>query len=414
MRSHRWPALFSSLVLVLAILSAVSGCGTDRQTLILISFDGWRWDYHTKAPTPNLHSLMARGVHAERLIPAFPSKTFPNHYTIVTGLYPEHHGIVANSIYDPAMKAWFRLGDRAAVGDGRWWGGEPIWVGVQRHGQIAATLFWPGSEAEIGGVRPHFWKPYIASSVPPNEASVDQILAWLDLPEGERPSFITGYFSDTDQAGHGKGPESPEIVQAIARLDAVLGRLLTGLDARGLTERVNIVIVSDHGMSETSSDRVIAVSDYVDLDTIEIVDINPTLSVIPKAGTTVDEVYRRLAGAHPHLHVYRKEETPAAWHYRDNPRIPPIVGVADDGWQVRRRPLGERPSPPLVGGAHGYPPDVLDMSGLFVAAGPSFRRGVVVPPFENVHVYAMLAGALQVPPAPNDGDPAVARSVLTR
>jgi predicted AlkP superfamily pyrophosphatase or phosphodiesterase len=431
----RRDRLFPARVLlpVLLLLGLVSGCRTgagtatsnatanqsttsqpaaSQPTVILLSFDGWRWDYDTKAPTPNLHRLMARGVRAERLIPSFPSKTFPNHYTIVTGLYPGHHGIVANNIYDPAMQASFSLSDRAAVGDGRWWGGEPIWVTAQRRGLVTATLYWPGSEAEISGVRPRYWKLYDEKTAPPDDERVDQILAWLDLPAAERPSFITGYFSDTDHAGHDNGPESPELKAAVAHLDAVLGRLLAGLDARGLTDRVNIVAVSDHGMSETSSDRVIVLADYVDLDTIDIVDINPTLGIIPKAPATVDEVYRRLAQAHPHLKVYRKAETPEAWHYRDHPRVPPIVGVADDGWVVVRRQPKDRPSPPRIAGTHGYAPDAVSMHGLFVAAGPAFRRGLVVPPFENVDVYDMLASALHLPPAPNDGDPAVARRVM--
>jgi predicted AlkP superfamily pyrophosphatase or phosphodiesterase len=138
---------------------------------------------------------------------------------------------------------------------------------------------------------------------------------------------------------------------------------------------------------------------------------NPTLGIIPKPSTTVDDVYRRLVNAHPHLHVYRREETPEAWHYRDNPRIPPIVGVADDGWSIAKQPR-PRSDTPRIGGMHGYAPDALSMSGLFVAAGPAFRRGLVVPPFEGVHVYDMLAAALNLPPAKNDGDPAVARSVL--
>jgi predicted AlkP superfamily pyrophosphatase or phosphodiesterase len=418
-RLFRVRAIFAFLLL----FGLVSGCRTARPsaqpardpkpTVILLSFDGWRWDYDTKAPTPNLHRLMARGVRAERLIPPFPSKTFPVHYSIVTGLYPGHHGIIANNIYDPALPTRFSLSDRAAVGDGRWWGGEPIWVTAQQRGLIAATLYWPGSEAEIHGVRPRYWRLYDEKTAPPDDARVDQILAWLDLPEGERPSFITGYFSDTDHTGHDHGPESPEVKEAIAKLDAVLGRLLAGLDARGLTDRVNIVAISDHGMSETSSDRIIALADYVDLDTIDIIDINPTLGIMPKAPATVDELYRRLAGAHPHLRVYRKAETPEAWHYRDHPRVPPIVGVADDGWVVTRRPPKERPNPPRIAGTHGYAPDAaVSMHGLFVAAGPAFRRGLVVPPFESVDVYEMLAAALRLPPAPNDGDPAVARRVM--
>jgi predicted AlkP superfamily pyrophosphatase or phosphodiesterase len=377
--------------------------------LILISLDGWRWDYDKKAPTPNLQRLIARGVRAEGLVPTFPSKTFPNHYSVVTGLYPAHHGIVANTIYDPQTELRFSLSDRASVGDARWWGGEPIWNTVQRQGKRAATLFWPGSEAPIGGMRPAYWKLYDGKLA--NDARVDQVLAWLDLPAGERPVFITCYFSDTDTAGHDDGPDSPALREAVVRLDAILGRLLDGLQARGLDERVNVVVTSDHGMAATSPDRAIVIDDYVDAATSDIIDVNPTVGVVPRT-VPVDQVYARLKSAHPRLRVYRREETPAHWRYRDNPRIPPIVGVADEGWVVVRQRAGQPRPTVRAGGAHGYDPQAQSMHGLFVAAGPAFRRGVTVPAFENVHLYNALAAALAVQPAPNDGDPAVARTLL--
>jgi predicted AlkP superfamily pyrophosphatase or phosphodiesterase len=398
--------------------AAATAASPRPPTLILLSFDGWRWDYDRKAPTPHLHRLMARGVRAERLIPSFPSKTFPNHYTIVTGLYPGHHGIVANNMYDPDSGLWFSLANREAVGDTRWWGGEPIWVTAQRQGLRTATLFWPGSEAPIGNLRPDDWSPYDGTLT--NAERVDRILAWLDRPDAERPRFITGYFEDTDDAGHQYGPESPELRDAVTKLDVALGRLIDGIDARGLTDRVNLVVTSDHGMSETSVDRVIVIDDYLDdylrAGSVEIIDLDPTIGLAPR-GVGVDEVYRRLAGAHPHLRVYRKEDSPTRWRYRDHPRIPAIVGVADDGWRIRRRPAiasasADAAPARTVGGAHGYDPEVRNMHGLFVAAGPSFRRDVVVPPFENVHIYHALAAALNLRPAQNDGDPAIARRLL--
>lgn len=388
------------------------GAGDLRPTVILISFDGWRWDYHTKAPAPHLRSLMARGVRAEALIPSFPSKTFPNHYTIVTGLYPSHHGIVANNIKDPATGRTFVRTNERELRDPMWWGGEPIWVTAQRQGQSAASMFWVGAEAPIAGVLPRYWKPY-DEKLPPNDR-VDQVLAWLDLPTAERPTFITLYFEDTDSAGHSSGPDSGAVREAIRRADGYLGRLLRGLDRRTIADHVNIVVVSDHGMAAVANNRVIVLDDYISLADVDVVDINPTIGLFPKAGRE-DAVYRALANAHPRLKVYRRDTTPEHWHYRDHPRIPAIVGVADEGWQVLRRAtvagiLTRR----IVGlrGQHGYDPAVMSMRGVFVAAGPAFKRGVTVPAFENIHIYNALAQVLGVIPAANDGDPAVARSLL--
>jgi predicted AlkP superfamily pyrophosphatase or phosphodiesterase len=401
------------LVLWLPFAQAAPQRPSDLEpTLILISLDGWRWDYHTKAPAPNFRALMARGVRAENLIPSFPPKTFPNHYTIVTGLYPGHHGIVSNTIRDAATARTLSLSNREEIRDPMWWGGEPMWVTAQRAGQQAAAMFWPGSESPIGGIYPRYWKAY-DQSYPANDR-VDQVLSWLDLPAPERPTFITVYFEDTDTAGHDDGPDSQAVRDAITRADGYLGRLLRGLEQRGLQDRVNLVVVSDHGMAAVSSDRVVVLDDYVSLEAAEVVDINPTLGIFPREGTE-DAVYRALLNAHPRLSVYRRADTPERWHYRDHPRIPPIVGVVDEGWQILRRGTVDgiragriRPA----GGQHGYDPQSMSMRGVFVAAGPAFREGVSVPALENVHLYNAMAQVLGVAPAPNDGDPRVARTLL--
>jgi predicted AlkP superfamily pyrophosphatase or phosphodiesterase len=241
------------------------------------------------------------------------------------------------------------------------------------------------------------------------------VLGWLDLPSSERPTFLTLYFEDVDSAAHSFGPESRNVRDAVSRVDGYLGRLLRGLERRGIYDDVNIVITSDHGLSETSVDRVVVLDDYIDLDEVEIIDINPTLGLLPKPGRE-EAVYNALANAHPRLRVYRKQQTPPHWHYRNHPRIPPIVGVVDEGWQVlRRATLADRLARRLFGprGEHGYDPhDAMSMRGIFVAAGPAFKRGVSVPPFENVSVYNVLTAVLGIKPAPNDGDPALVRSLL--
>jgi predicted AlkP superfamily pyrophosphatase or phosphodiesterase len=260
-------ALLSAIAAVAVVLSAVEA---PRATLILVSLDGWRWDYHTKARVTNLRGLMARGVRAESLIPSFPTKTFPNHYTLVTGLYPGHHGVVSNTIRDPRTGRLFTMASHQEVSDAMWWGGDPIWNAVQRTDGRSAAMFWPGSEAAIAGVRPTYWTPYQESM--PNEARVDRVLRWLDLPADERPSFVTLYFSDADGAGHSFGPDSAELVRALERLDAALGRLLRGLEARGLANQVNIIVTADHGMAETSGRRVVFIDEYIAPGDGDIVD----------------------------------------------------------------------------------------------------------------------------------------------
>jgi predicted AlkP superfamily pyrophosphatase or phosphodiesterase len=382
--------------------------------VILVSFDGWRWDYHRRAPTPNLHRLIARGVAAEALIPVFPSKTFPNHYSIVTGRYPARHGIVGNTIWDPETGRVVTLTGSRESQNPKWWQAEPIWVTLQRGGRNTAAMFWPGSEAPIGGVHPRYWRPFDTRY--PATARVDQILKWIDLPPRDRPSFMTLYFEDVDSAGHADGPDSPAVRAAVTRLDGYLGTLLDGLTKRGLSDAVNVVVTSDHGMAATSRERVLIIDDYVKLSPDEIVEMNPNLVLKPRAGRE-REVFEALASAHPRLKVYRRDDTPPRWRFKDNPRIPPIVGVVDEGWQILRRSTFEAVAAGRRNaqrGDHGYDPASRSMHGMFVAAGPAFRRGVTVPAFENVHIYSALASVFGITPLDNDGDPAVARRLLQR
>ncbi len=372
-------------------------------TVILISLDGFRTDYLEQAP--NLQRLAQNGVATQGMIPAFPSKTFPNHYTLVTGLYPEHHGIVSNTMYDPELNARFRIGDRSAVEDSRWWGGEPLWVTAEKQGQRCATYFWVGSEAEIAGRRPTYWKKYDDNI--PNAERVQQVLAWLDLPKPQRPTLITLYFSTIDHLGHEYGPDSPELSQGIAALDSLIGGLLQGLEARGIFKQVNLIVVSDHGMAATSPERVIYLDDHLDLQQVEVIDWTPVLALRPPA-EQVETVYQRLKGAHPHLQVFRKAEIPERFHYRQHRRIMPIIGIADEGWTISTRNRSRRSR----GGDHGYDNLLPSMRALFLAHGPAFRQGVRVAPFQNIHLYNLVCDILHLTPAPNDGSVDSLRAML--
>jgi predicted AlkP superfamily pyrophosphatase or phosphodiesterase len=372
-----------------------------RPIVVLVSLDGFRYDYLDRYPSPNLHRIIAAGVRAP-LVAAFPTKTFPNHYTIVTGLFPEHHGIVENTMYDPVFDAQFGLSDTAAVADARWWGGEPLWVTAQRQGRIAASFFWPGSEAAIEGIRPRYWEHY--DHRVPNATRVQRVLDWLALPEDRRPAFVMLYFSDVDNAGHESGPDSPEVRAAVLRVDSAVGLLLDGLGRAGLDSRVDVVVVSDHGMSPVAPDSVVAIDDYLPLDLLaRSVGGNPLLGLWPRPGME-DSVYRSLRGKHPHLAVWRKAEVPERFHYRDNRRIAPILALADPGWSLtlRRADVTQHPDR-FRGGAHGYDDTVSVMRAIFLGEGPAFRRGAVAPAFRNIHIYDLLAKILGLVPAPNDG-----------
>jgi predicted AlkP superfamily pyrophosphatase or phosphodiesterase len=373
-----------------------------------VGIDALGWDFLDKASTPNLDRLVARGVRAERMIPDFPTKTFPNFYTIATGLYNEHHGIVANNMYDPVFDAWFRMGDRDTAMDGRWWGGEPLWVTAEKQGLTAATFFWPGTDVPIQGVRPTHWKRYDGRI--PNRERVEQVLAWLGLPEAERPSLITLYFSDVDRATHNHDLDAEEVREAIRGVDEMIGILTAGLEEQSLEGQVNVVVVSDHGMADTEPHRMVIVDDYIDLSWVRVADWNPVLALFPKAGME-DAVYEALSQA-MHLTVYRKADIPDRYHYREHRRIPPILAVADEGWSVSSRESYAR-RPGRYGGAnHGYDNELPSMGATFIAAGPAFRQGVVVPAFANVHVYELLCHVLGLVPAPNDGSLEAVRGVL--
>lgn len=404
-RRTRAIAFAAVFAVVLAIPPARTAASDPL--LILVSIDGWRWDYTDTLPVPHLRALAARGVRVSELVPTFPVLTFPNHYTIVTGLYPEHHGIVGNTMTDPAFRGRFSMSSPEKTAT-RWWGGEPLWVTAARQGRQTAALFWPGSESEIGGIRPTYWQPYDASI--PAARRADQIIEWLQLPSDRRPAFISLYFEDVDHAGHDFGPDSPELTNAAVTVDKALGVLVEFIASHGLGDRATVVVVSDHGMTSLSDARTIWLDDFIDVTAVDITEADGVLLLAPRENSParVAALFRRLKDAHPRLHVFTRDTLPKRLHYSKNPRIAPIIGIPDDGWTVttrerreRRRAQGRLPQR----GTHGYDPADRNMHALFVAAGPELRQGAIVPTLENVHLYEFLCKILKVTPAPNDGDP---------
>ena len=400
---------------LLALLCVLAGCTRTslRQPpayspLILISIDGYRADYIERGLSPNLAMLAHGGVRATAMKPAFPTLTFPNHYTIVTGLYPEHNGIVNNHFLDPVTGAKFVYNKRQSTDDPHWWGGEPLWVGVERQGKHAATMFWPGSDVAIDGVRPEHWLPFNGEMSP--DARVDQALQWFDLPAGQRPDFMTLYFEQVDHAGHGHGPNSPEVDTALGEVDAAIGRLIDGLKQRGIFTSANIVIVSDHGMTKAAPDKRSYLDDSIPLADVNVVNYGVVAGIAPHAGKTA-EVERALLAPHPHMQCMRKSELPARWHYGASARIPPLLCVAEDGGIVTSHDYENKKGHFSVG-EHGYDNDDPNMRALFVAEGPAFKRGFVQPEFDNVDVYPLLMKVLGLRPAPNDGDLGAVRDML--
>lgn len=392
----------------------IAGCATRSSTipdgtsstrptpLLLISIDAFRADYFDRGLTPTLAMLAKGGVHAQSMQPSFPSLTFPNHYTLVTGLRPDHHGIVHNDMVDPVLGK-FALSDRKAVSDGRWWeGGTPLWVTADRAGLRTATMFWPGSTADIDGVRPDQWKPYDGKVTA--DQRVDQILAWLDLPADQRPDFLTLYFDRVDHAGHDFGPDSPQVNEALRHVDAALARLVDGLRQRGLFQRMNIIVVADHGMAEVPPGHTVIMDSLIPIDHVQTVTMGVLAGINPKPGYhDFKAIETTLEQPHAHMQCWDKTRVPARLEYGHNPRVPQLLCLANEGWTVSTQAYVDK-TKTMKRGEHGYDNALPSMQALFIAHGPAFRQGVGHAPFPNVDVYPLMAHLLGLTPAKNDGD----------
>jgi predicted AlkP superfamily pyrophosphatase or phosphodiesterase len=384
-----------------------------RPYVVLVSLDAFRHDYLDRYHPAALEGLAARGVRARALIPPFPSKTFPSHYTIATGLYPGHHGIIGNNFYDSRLDRWFRVKDTTAVRDGVWYAGEPIWLAAEREGVRSAVYFWPGSEAEVHGMRPSFYKRYRGTV--PDSQRVDESIAWLRLPAERRPHLVMLYLSTADDTTHAYGPETPHTAVAVASLNRTVQRLIDSVAASPLRDSVNVIVLSDHGMADAPQDRVIPIrpllaAEGIDTTHVRTGDIGPTMSLwfagdTALARRTLTALARRLT----HAHAYARGETPARWHLDGNERAGDLIVVGDLGYVIAASARDRW----LDHGSHGWDPGYEEMHGIFIAAGPEVRQAGIIPAFDNVHVFPFLAALLGLDRAPRtDGDARVLAPIL--
>jgi predicted AlkP superfamily pyrophosphatase or phosphodiesterase len=410
-----WLAVASYGQAISPVITVDHGPNSPQQLskpyVILVSLDGFRYDYAKKYHADHLLALAARGASApEGMLPAYPSITFPNHYSIITGLYPGHHGIVANSFYDPARKEIYNYRDAKTVADGSWYGGTPLWVLAEQQGMRSAPLFWVASEAEIQGVRPSYYLKFDDRF--PNSKRVEQVLAWLHLPPEQRPHFITIYFSDADTAGHDYGPDTAQVTDAVHEIDRELGKLVDGIKESKLP--VDLIVLADHGMAKVEGPPI-----YLDQFGLNLDSVSPIIGSIlyPKSEEDAEKAYEALRGKSDKFVVYRRAKTPAALHLADNPRAGDPVVVPTGPYFIRVRGNSQAPENPPVG-MHGYDATKMpEMKATFIAAGPDIRHGVALKPFENVNVYPLIAKILGLDIAnlktgPIDGKLSVLEGIL--
>ena len=398
-------------------LTACSGnrkTDTSEQYLILISLDGFRWDYVDTYQPPNLSKFIKNGVQAESLIPCFPTKTFPNHYSIATGMYPDNHGLLSNKFYSYEKKKLYSIGDRETVEDGTFYGGTPIWVQAHKAGLVTASYFFVGSEADVQGIRPDYFYRYDGSV--PNEDRVSQVLEWLKMPQAKRPRLITTYFSSMDDVGHRFGPNNKsELRSSLMQLDMVLGSLFDGIEKSGLP--VNVMIVSDHGMLEVPIDKYIPVELVKNDALYRTVNNGAMVSIYPKDEGETDNIYNYLQFLEENFEAYKTEDVPQFEVIPTSKNWGPIQVVPHDGHyfgNLRAINIGKK-TPGKVSGQHGFDPEMKEMHGVFYANGPAFKSGYEIPSIKNIHLYPLMCEVLRISPPPGiDGELSQARDALDR
>lgn len=386
---------FLAILLGFAAGAPVATASNEPRYLVLISIDGFRWDYLDEYPTPALNALAARGVRADALVPVFPTLTFPNHYSIATGLYPQNHGIVANEFPDPELGGWYVYKKKKTAQDGRWYGGEPIWVAAAKVGMKTAAFYFVGSEADIQGIRPNRWFPY--NKLITGDMRTDQVLQWLAEPEETRPQVITLYFDDVDDHSHWSGVGSAAAIAAIARVDGYIQQLLDGVDQLPHKDQLSLVVVSDHGQGGYSNpQQPFVLEGRFNLRGITPVDGGSYLFLHfdQEEPQRVLELQQAINQAWYCGHAYRPEDAPAGWMIGDNPRFPELILMPDPGCRVLSHP--DRAAR-ISHGDHGWAPEVPEMHGIFIAAGPEIPAGMRIPTVRAVDIYPLMLRQLGLP-----------------
>jgi len=368
----------------------------SEQYVVMLSMDGFRWDYASRVETPWLDYIAGNGVMAEYSQPVFPTKTFPNHYSMATGLYPDNHGIVDNNFTCPELGT-YRISDRAAVENGDFYKGEPIWVTAEKQNVISASFFWVGSEAPIQNIQPTYWKKYDGRV--PFTDRIDTVISWLNKPIETRPRLITFYFQEPDGQGHATGPVSKEIDSLVVELDKLVGNLIGKLQKLPDYKKINLIVTSDHGMAEISSERYVDISAYTPRNWYERTHGgNPMMHVTPLPGM-MDSVLE-LLGNVENINVWKKEDIPGRLKYGNNNRTEQLVILADSAWSIG---WGKPRKTYYTGGAHGWDNKNSDMRAIFYAMGPAFKKGHVHTPIEVVDLYPLITNIMGLKPAKVDG-----------
>lgn len=393
MKCFKLPVFF-----LITILFCVScNCQKDENpTLVVVSLDGFRCDFPDMNTTPTLDSIAKYGVKAKSMIPCFPTTTFANHYSMATGLYPDNHGIVMNSFYAPEFgETYNSLKNLNSISEGKYYGGEPIWVTAEKQGMKSAIFYWVGSEADAQGIRPSYWKKYESGF--PFEQRIDTVISWLQLPEAERPNLVMLYYEEPDAIGHDLGPTHDSTKLMVHYLDGLLDNLSKKINQLPNADNIDLIVLSDHGMSQLSQDKIVILDQYVDTALIALSDgSTPVLNIKVKEGQ-VDNVYNALKKAE-HIKVWKHGQLPEHLHYGTNPRTHDITVCADDTWSIYWSWNNMS-----LQGAHGYDYNNPDMQAIFYAIGPSFKKGYEKDSFQNIHLYSLMAKILNLNPAQTDG-----------